>query len=214
MLSPQVDESGVIDDITMVEALTHFAAIGWKVLFACVPPARYGKGWPAFVISLMFIGLVTALIGEFAALLGCVIELKQSLTAISIVALGTSLPDTFASRQAARDSPTADVAIGNVTGSNSVNVFLGLGLPWLIGSIYYSSEPGKFLVSKEGLSFSVLLYIITSSLCLLTLVIRRFVVGGELGGKNGTWKIVSAAWFIFLWLMYLIFSGLRAYDAF
>jgi solute carrier family 8 (sodium/calcium exchanger) len=214
MLSPQVDENGVIDEITMTEALMHFAAIGWKVLFACVPPARYGKGWPAFIISLIFIGIVTALIGEFAALLGCTIELKQSLTAISIVALGTSLPDTFASRQAAMQSPSADVAIGNVTGSNSVNVFLGLGIPWMIGSIYYSSEPGVFLVSKEGLSFSVLLYIITSLCCLVTLVIRRFLVGGELGGINGTWKWITAAWFVFLWLIYLIFSALKAYDAF
>ena len=26
---------------------------------------------------------------------------------------------------------------GNVTGSNSVNVFLGLGLPWLMGAVYW-----------------------------------------------------------------------------
>ena len=114
MLSPQVDENGVIDDITTIEALTHFAAIGWKVLFALVPPAHYWKGWPAFFVSLFFIGAVTAIVGEFAALLGCVINLKQSLTAISIVALGTSLPDTFASRQAALESDNADVAIGNI----------------------------------------------------------------------------------------------------
>ena len=213
MLSPQVDENGVIDDITTIEALTHFAAIGWKVLFALVPPAHYWKGWPAFFISLFFIGAVTAIVGEFAALLGCVINLKQSLTAISIVALGTSLPDTFASRQAALESDNADVAIGNITGSNSVNVFLGLGLPWIIGSLYYEAEPGVFLVSKEGLSFSVMMYIIVSSLCLITLVVRRFAVGGELGGEKGIWKWLTAAWFIFLWIIYLVFSGLRAYDA-
>jgi len=118
LLSPQVDENGVIDDITGWEAAIHFLSIGWKVLFACIPPARYWKGWPSFVLSLVFIGLVTAIVGEFAALLGCVMTLKQSLTAISIVALGTSLPDTFASRQAAIHSDNADVAIGNITGSN------------------------------------------------------------------------------------------------
>ncbi|KAH8045475.1 calcium:sodium antiporter [Aureococcus anophagefferens] len=32
----------------------------------------------------------------------------------------------------------ADAAVGNVTGSNSVNVFLGLGLPWSIAAIYWS----------------------------------------------------------------------------
>lgn len=34
----------------------------------------------------------------------------------------------------------ADSAIGNVTGSNSVNVFLGLGLAWVIASIYWTSK--------------------------------------------------------------------------
>lgn len=59
------------------------------------------------------------------------------LQAITLVALGTSLPDTFASKAAAVGEKTADNAIGNVTGSNSVNVFLGLGLPWLIAAIYH-----------------------------------------------------------------------------
>ena len=118
MLSPQVDENGIIDEITGWEAAIHFLSIGWKVLFACIPPARYCKGWPTFIISLIFIGAVTAIVGEFAALLGCVLTLKQSLTAISIVALGTSLPDTFASRQAAIQADNADIAIGNITGSN------------------------------------------------------------------------------------------------
>ena len=53
------------------------------------------------------------------------------------MALGTSLPDTFASKIAAVTEKTADNSIGNVTGSNSVNVFLGLGLPWIIASVYH-----------------------------------------------------------------------------
>ena len=60
--------------------------------------------------------------------------------AITFVALGTSLPDTFASKAAAVGEKNADNAIGNITGSNSVNVFLGLGLPWLIASIYHSAK--------------------------------------------------------------------------
>ena len=43
---------------------------------------------------------------------------------------------------AAQTSEYADAAIGNVTGSNSVNVFLGLGLPWVISAMYMNSlEP-------------------------------------------------------------------------
>ena len=56
------------------------------------------------------------------------------------MALGTSLPDTFASKIAAVTEKTADNAIGNVTGSNSVNVFMGLGIPWMIASIYHAAK--------------------------------------------------------------------------
>jgi len=138
MLGPQIDEdSMVLEEITLFEGLSHFAAIGWKVFFSLVPPAHYNGGYPAFVIALMFIGLVTAVVGEVATVLGCVLNLKESITAITLVALGTSLPDTFASMSAAKNSEYADSAIGNITGSNSVNVFLGLGLPWAIACTYW-----------------------------------------------------------------------------
>ena len=65
------------------------------------------------------------------------LNLNVQITAITFVALGTSLPDTFASKIAATSEKTADNSIGNVTGSNSVNVFMGLGLPWIIASIYH-----------------------------------------------------------------------------
>src|ERR1700733_11952955 len=95
------------------------------------------SGWLTFFVSLFFIAILTAVVGDVAAIFGCLVGLKDSITAISFVALGTSLPDTFASMIAAKNSKTADDAIGNVTGSNSVNVFLGLGLPWLVAAAYW-----------------------------------------------------------------------------
>lgn len=88
-------------------------------------------------MALAMIGVVTGIVGEIATVFGCVIGLRQSVTAITFVALGTSLPDTFASMTCAKNADTADDAIGNVTGSNSVNVFLGLGLPWVIATMYW-----------------------------------------------------------------------------
>ena len=41
------------------------------------------------------------------------------------------------------DAPSSqDAAIGNIMGSNSANVFLGLGIPWVIASIYYQVRGG------------------------------------------------------------------------
>merc|ERR1719412_875834 len=108
------------------------------------------------------IGLLTAIVGDLAGIFGCLVGLKDSVTAITFVALGPSLPDTFASKAAATAERTADNAIGNVTGSNSVNVFLGLGLPWLIASIFWKAKGDEFLVTSGSITFSVALYSVVS----------------------------------------------------
>lgn len=140
MLHPTKGENGEIQDIGFVDGFLHFATIGWKLFFAIIPPAHYGGGVPCFFIALAVIGFVTFIVGEFANLFGCVLGIKPGITAITFVALGTSLPDTFASMAAAKQEKYADSAIGNVTGSNSVNVFLGLGLPWVIATWYEHSQ--------------------------------------------------------------------------
>ena len=90
---------------------------------------------------------MTAIIGDLAGIFGCLIKLKPSITAITFVALGTSMPDTFASKTAAVMEKWADASVGNVNGSNSVNVFLGLGLPWLIAAIYWHTKVCGFIFS-------------------------------------------------------------------
>ena len=137
MLGPSIDEDSLIlEEVSLSEGLSHFVSIGWKVVFATVPPASLYGGYPCFVVSLICIGLVVILINDFATALGCVFNIPESITGVTLVALGTSLPDTLASMTAARESHSADSAIGNVTGSNSVNVFLGLGLPWCFAATY------------------------------------------------------------------------------
>lgn len=156
----------------------------------------------------MYIGMVTLVIGEIATVLGCVLGIKESITAITFVALGTSLPDTFASKTAAQSSPYADSAIGNVTGSNSVNVFLGLGLPWAIATSYHQYHyQADYIVPAGDLVFSVFVFLVVAVLCFIILIIRRVVVGGELGGPNLS-KYISATLCIFLWIIYIFMSTL------
>jgi len=113
-------------------------ALPWKIWFATTPPTEFFGGWLCFVVALIYIGVVTGMIADLANLFGCTIGLANEITAITLVALGTSLPDTFASKTAAMNDESADACIGNVTGSNSVNVFLGLGMPWSIAAIYWA----------------------------------------------------------------------------
>ena len=193
--------------MTGTDAFLHFLSVGWKVLFACCPPPHWGGGVPCFLAAIVFIGALTAVVGEIATVMGCVMGIKPGVTAITFVAIGTSLPDTFASMKAARDSAFADAAVGNVTGSNSVNVFLGLGLPWVIAAVYSSQNNTVYKVPATGLNFSVILFL---SCCLVgvgMLIFRRLKVKGELGGSY-CGRTVSAILFISLWFVYIILSTL------
>ena len=49
-------------------------------------------GWLCFTISIIWIGVLTAVIGDVASAFGCSVGLKDSVTAIAFVALGTSVP--------------------------------------------------------------------------------------------------------------------------
>jgi len=128
---------------TTSDYVLHYVAFPFKLAFATVPPTDYGSGWPCFLVALLYIGVVTGCISDLASLFGCVVGLENEITAITLVAMGTSLPDTFASKTAAVNDDNADASIGNVTGSNSVNVFLGLGMPWTIAAVYWEFGPGK-----------------------------------------------------------------------
>ncbi|CAF1651990.1 unnamed protein product, partial [Didymodactylos carnosus] len=129
------------------------------------------------------------------------------MTAIAFVALGTSLPDTFASKVAAEHDKYADSSIGNVNGSNAVNVFLGIGLPWAMSAWYHYFKNTKFVVEKGSLSFSVTLFCSFAAVAILLLMLRRLKCfgGGELGGPF-KYRVISSLLFLLLWIFYLIFS--------
>lgn len=201
----------VTTPVTLGDALAHFLTITWKVIFAIVPPSKHCGGYLAFFVALAFIGLVTMIVGDVAKLLGCVCGIKESVTAITFVAMGTSLPDTFASMSVARTSDCADSAIGNITGSNSVNIFLGLGLPWIIASHYAANNGKKYETPPGSLGFSVIVFMIVSVVCFIVLIVRRIVVGGELGGPPFS-RYLSCSFLFVLWLIYIVLSTMQAYG--
>lgn len=205
---------GDVENATVIDYILHFISFFWKVLFAFIPPPSIAGGYLTFIGSLILIGLMTALISDLASIFGCLVGLEKTVVAITFVALGTSMPDTFASKLAAINEKTADSSVGNINGSNAVNVFLGLGLPWLIASIYWEAKGERFEVPTDTLVFSVILYTSCAILAILVLFIRRRLAvfgNGELGGPKVP-KYASGLFLVFLWIFYVIMSSLQAYK--
>ncbi|XP_067617993.1 sodium/calcium exchanger Calx isoform X3 [Eurosta solidaginis] len=215
-VTPDDDGEGGDDDEppspSCFDYVLHFLTLFWKLIFAFIPPTDIANGYLCFVVSIIGIGMVTALIGDVASHFGCTLGVKDAVTAICFVALGTSLPDTFASKVAAIQDKTADASIGNVTGSNAVNVFLGIGVAWTMAAIYHESNAEVFRVEAGTLAFSVTLFLSGAVVAVCLIMYRRKKsIGGELGGPTPQ-KYIHSAIFFSLWLIYLVMSTLEAYG--
>jgi len=195
------------DSAGFVEWINHLLWIPWTGSFALfTPPPAYLGGWVCFVVALGHIAWLTIIVGDLAELFGCVAGIDDNITAISFVALGTSVPDLFASMTAAKQDEYADASIVNVTGSNSVNVFLGIGLPWMLAAFYWKIKDGtNFQQTAGDLSFSVIAFTSNALVTMLVIGVRRVKFGGELGGPSDV-KAYSSFLLILLWFSYLAVS--------
>lgn len=89
------------------------------------------------------LGLALIIIGSnvtvnAATAIAAYIGLSQRFIGLTIVALGTSLPELFTSVAAARKG-NADIAIGNIVGSNIFNILFVVGLSSLIVNIPFAN---------------------------------------------------------------------------
>ena len=118
-----------------------------------------------------------------------------------------------------------------MTGSNSVNVFFGLGLPWVVAAIYWSNvgpteewkrrypqqaldyPDGGFVVLSGDLGFSVTVFTCVACITIGLVLVRRYIGSppGELGG-SATFARGCAAFLVLLWFLYVGLSTLSAYG--
>ena len=122
------------------------------------------------------------------------------------------ISDTFASTVAAQNDKYADGSVGNVTGSNAVNVFLGIGIAWSLAAVYHAWNGTAFYVEPGNLGFSVTIFCFFALIAISLMMFRRVspYIGAELGGPAGP-RYVTSTIFISLWLAYIVLSTLESY---
>ena len=68
---------GDIENATGFDYIMHLLTFGFKTIFAIIPPANIGGGFPCFFGSLIMIGLMTTIISDLANIFGCLVGLKR-----------------------------------------------------------------------------------------------------------------------------------------
>ena len=90
------------------------------------------------VIGLVLILLVSNCVVSSASYVAKVLGLSERFIGLTIVALGTSLPELFTSVTAAIKK-NSDIAVGNIVGSNIFNILFVVGLSGLIIPVPFQS---------------------------------------------------------------------------
>ena len=85
--------------------------------------------------------------------------LSERFIGLTIVALGTSLPELFTSVTAARKG-NADIAIGNIVGSNIFNILFVVGFSALITPVAFAKAFEFDMWVALGSSFALFLFVL------------------------------------------------------
>ncbi len=150
------------------------------------------KNWLSFIfiiggIIALFVG--GKLIVEGATFLALSLGLSEALIGLTIVAIGTSLPELAASISAARKNQM-DMAVGNVIGSNIFNILFVLSLSAVIRPIEFNPL----------MNFDILFLIYISILLFLLIFMGRKYYFEK---KEGF--VLLGVYFIYL--VFIIFRG-------
>jgi len=130
-----------------------------------------------FLMSVLFIaGLSWALV-DLAVFVSAAMNIPESIIALTVLAVGTSVPDLFSSLIVARQG-RGDMAVSNAIGSNIFDILVGLGLPLGIFILLY----GGTVESGGDITRSAVILFGSVVLLLLLLIFSKWKLGKLSGG--------------------------------
>ena len=124
-------------------------------------PIKVMPVWKSIIFIVLGLGMIVLgsdVTVDSATALARIFGVSERFIALTIVALGTSLPELFTSANAAIKG-NADIAVGNILGSNIFNILFILGLTSLIIPVPFES---KFLIDTIVAFVAVLLILLFS----------------------------------------------------
>eukprot|EP00058_Branchiostoma_floridae_P021130 XP_002606620.1 hypothetical protein BRAFLDRAFT_209452 [Branchiostoma floridae] len=153
------------------------------VLFVTCPDVRKRR-WEkwfivTFLMSIFWIFIFSYIMVFMATIIAYTLGIPDTITGITLLAAGTSVPDAMASLIVARQG-LGDMAVSNSIGSNVFDILLGLGLPWFLKTTVVSWG-GSVAINSRGMIYSVGLLFGTVVLMILGIHCNRWRLTRPLG---------------------------------
>lgn len=154
---------------------TYWEPVMW-VLDKVLPSTKEWL-WTLFASVCLLIGGFTYFAVDSTLRLGCLAEIPPIIMGLIIMAAGTSVPDAIGSFVVAKQG-YGDMAVANAVGSNTINILVGLGLPWML----YAAVEGPIDMPTNDLEESILILIGCLMAYLTILTVNKFRVTKVVGG--------------------------------
>ncbi|CAB3257363.1 unnamed protein product [Arctia plantaginis] len=135
----------------------------------CEKP-RFKSWFPlTFIMCIVWIGSLSYIVAWMITIIGDTLMIPDSVMGITFLAAGTSVPEAVSSVIVAKQGH-GSMGISNSIGSNTFDILLCLGLPWLIKASLTPAEPGHYWVkiNSMGLEYSAISLLSTLLLLYLT----------------------------------------------
>ncbi|XP_050683248.1 sodium/potassium/calcium exchanger 4-like [Leptidea sinapis] len=135
-----------------------------------------------FMMCIIWIAGVSYLVAWIITIIGDTLNVPDSITGLTILAAGTSLPEAVSSVLVTNHGH-GSMGISNTIGSNTFDILLCLGLPWLIKSLFYPCVPGHHWVNinSSGLSYSAISLLTTLFALYGSLALNKFQLDWKVG---------------------------------
>jgi Ca2+/Na+ antiporter len=150
-------------------------------MFLTVPDCRrptFEKWYFAtFSMSILWIALLSFVMVWMAELFGMIVGIPPPVMGLTILAAGTSIPDTIASVNVAK-AGKGDMAVSNSIGSNIFDILIGLGVPWFIKTIFMKQD---VVINSDSLTISVMILFITLALVVLSINVSDWFLTKKIG---------------------------------
>ncbi|XP_068617429.1 sodium/potassium/calcium exchanger 3 [Battus philenor] len=148
----------------------------------CEKP-RFKSWFPlTFIMCIVWIGSLSYIVAWMITIIGDTLTIPDSVMGITFLAAGTSVPEAVSSVIVAKQGH-GSMGISNSIGSNTFDILLCLGLPWLIKASLTPAEPGNYWVkiNSMGLEYSAISLLSTLLMLYLTFWFNKFKLDAAVG---------------------------------
>ncbi|KAL1116889.1 hypothetical protein AAG570_005358 [Ranatra chinensis] len=131
----------------------------------------------AFFMCLAWTALISYVVAWMITIAGYTLNIPDSLMGLTFIAIGMNVPEVASSVIVASQGH-GTMALSNSLGSNTFDILICLGLPWLVKAAYFPSvEEGHYVeINSRGLGYSSYLLLATLLLLYTTLACNKFTI--------------------------------------